>query len=69
MDQHAGLQIVATSHSPYLIDELNDDEVWVLNLRDDGTAAAACLADHPDAERFRGESHQLGQGRCRCGWY
>ena len=54
LDQHPDLQIVATSHSPYLIDELNDDEVWVLNLRDDGTAAAACLADHPDAERFRG---------------
>ncbi|HSO83129.1 AAA family ATPase [Thiocapsa sp.] len=53
LDQHPDLQIVATSHSPYLIDELNDDEVWVLNLRDDGTAAA-CLADHPDAERFRG---------------
>jgi hypothetical protein len=54
LDQHPYLQIVATSHSPYLVDELNDDEVWVLNLRDDGTAAAACLADHPDAERFRG---------------
>jgi len=54
LDQHPDLQIVATSHSPYLIDELNDDEVWVLNLRDDGTAAVACLADHPDAERFRG---------------
>jgi predicted ATPase len=54
LDQHPDLQIVATSHSPYLIDELSDDEVWVLNLRDDGTAAAACLADHPDAERFRG---------------
>lgn len=53
LDQHPDLQIVATSHSPYLIDELNDDEVWVLNLRDDGTVAA-CLADHPDAERFRG---------------
>jgi len=54
LNQHPDLQIVATSHSPYLIDELNDDEVWVLNLRDDGTAAAACLADHPDAERSRG---------------
>jgi len=54
LDQHPDLQIVATSHSPYLIDELKDDEVWVLNLRDDGTAAAACLSEHPDAERFRG---------------
>ncbi len=54
LDRHPGLQIVATSHSPYLIDELRDDEVWVLNTRDDGTAVAACLADHPDGARFRG---------------
>ena len=54
LDRHPGLQIVATSHSPYLIDELRDDEVWVLNTRDDGTAVAACLADHPDGTRFRG---------------
>jgi hypothetical protein len=25
-----------------------------LNARDDGTAVAACLADHPDGDRFRG---------------
>jgi hypothetical protein len=54
LDRHPELQIVATSHSPYLIDELRDDEVWVLNTRDDGTAVAACLADHPDGARFRG---------------
>jgi len=54
LDRHPDLQIVATSHSPYLIDELRDDEVWVLNTRDDGTAVAACLADHPDGARFRG---------------
>ncbi len=47
------VQIVATSHSPYLIDELQQEEVWVLSTRPDGTAAAACLAAHPDAERFR----------------
>lgn len=49
----AGLQIVATSHSPYLIDALAPEEVWVLAARPDGIAAAACLAEHPDAERFR----------------
>ncbi|MCB2263837.1 MAG: AAA family ATPase [Candidatus Thiosymbion ectosymbiont of Robbea hypermnestra] len=48
-----GLQIVATSHSPYLIDALSPDEVWVVALRENGTAAAACLADHPDSEHFR----------------
>lgn len=47
------VQVVATSHSPYLIDELEQDEVWVMSARPDGTAAAACLAQHPDAERFR----------------
>lgn len=47
-----GLQIVATSHSPYLIDALSPAEVWVVGLRGNGTAAA-CLADHPDSEHFR----------------
>ncbi len=48
-----GLQIIATSHSPYLIDALDPGEVWVLAARPDGIAAAACLAEHPDAERFQ----------------
>ncbi|WP_295450474.1 ATP-binding protein [uncultured Thiodictyon sp.] len=47
------VQIVATSHSPYLIDELDQEEVWLMSTRLDGTAAAACLAEHSDAERFR----------------
>jgi len=51
--QPKGLQIVATSHSPYLIDALSQDEVWVVALREDGTAAAGRLADHPDSEHFR----------------
>jgi len=51
--QPEGLRIVATSHSPYLIDALSQDEVWVVALREDGTAAAGCLADHPDSEHFR----------------
>lgn len=54
LEVNHGLQLIATSHSPYITDEFDDDEVWVLTQRDDGTAAAACLADHPDAQRFRG---------------
>ncbi len=74
IDDRPGLQVVATSHSPYLMDELATSEVWVVSARQDGTAAAACLADHPDAERFRdllrtgeflssvGEDWVLGEG-------
>lgn len=54
-----GLRILATSHSPYLIDALAQDEVWVVALREDGVAAAGCLADHPDSEHFR---NVLGTG-------
>jgi hypothetical protein len=46
-----GLQIIATSHSPYLVDAFRPEEVIVLGLRKDGTAAARRLSDHPDAKR------------------
>jgi predicted ATPase len=46
-----GLQIIATSHSPYLVDAFRPEEVVVLGLRKDGTAAARRLSDHPDAKR------------------
>lgn len=46
-----GLQIIATSHSPYLVDAFRPEEVVVLGLRKDGTAAARRLSEHPDAKR------------------
>ena len=46
-----GLQIVATSHSPYLVDVFRPEEVVVLGLRKDGTAAARRLSEHPNAKR------------------
>ncbi|GAB6040447.1 AAA family ATPase [Endothiovibrio diazotrophicus] len=51
LEQTPGLQIVATSHSPYLVDELAPEEVWVLAADSEGIAAARRLADHPEAER------------------
>lgn len=44
------LQVVASTHSPYLLDELGPDEVWVAALRDDGSTACRSLADHPRVE-------------------
>jgi predicted ATPase len=46
------LQIIATSHSPYLVDELSPSEVVVLGRNAAGTVVAKRLADFPD-ERLR----------------
>lgn len=45
--QYPDLQIVATSHSPDLVDELDPSEVVVLALREDGTSAAKPLTACP----------------------
>ncbi len=44
------LQIIATTHSPYILDELGPDEVWVLGRSSEGVVGAKRLADHPKAE-------------------
>lgn len=45
--QYPDLQIVATSHSPDLVDELDPSEVIVMALREDGTSAAKPLTACP----------------------
>ena len=47
------LQIIATSHSPYILDRLEPSEVRVMNLRNDGSAVCARLADHPEFDRWK----------------
>ena len=51
LEQRPELQIVLTSHSPYIVDELEADEVWLLATDEEGVAQARRLSDHPDAER------------------
>jgi predicted ATPase len=48
------IQFIITSHSPYLVDALEMDEVFVLALREDGTSVGRKLSDHPDSERSKG---------------
>lgn len=48
------LQIVATTHSPYVLDELEPSDIHAFALRDDGTVASKRLSDHPEAERMKG---------------
>ena len=47
------LQIVATTHSPYLLDCLDREEVLVTALRPDGSAVVKPLTEHPDIDQWR----------------
>lgn len=53
LDARPELQIVATTHSPYLLDELRFEEVRLLTLRPDGTVASGSLTEHPDYEQWK----------------
>ncbi len=54
LEELADVQVVATTHSPYMLDELEPSEVQAFALRDDGTVASKRLSEHPEAERTRG---------------
>lgn len=44
------VQIVATTHSPYLVDRLTADEVRVIALDEHGISHCRALSDHPRAK-------------------
>jgi predicted ATPase len=52
-EQNPELQIVATSHSPYLLDYLKAEEVLLTSLDQDGYAAVKSLTEHPEYERWK----------------
>lgn len=49
-DEH-DRQILLTTHSPYIVDELDAKDVWVMALDQEGVSHAKRLSDHPDIER------------------
>jgi energy-coupling factor transporter ATP-binding protein EcfA2 len=53
VNQNPELQIIATSHSPYILDRLKWNEVLVTSLNDDGSAACVPLTAHPDVKRWQ----------------
>jgi ABC-type branched-subunit amino acid transport system ATPase component len=44
------MQIVFSTHSPYIIDELEADQVWIMVADDERGVIARRLSDHPRAE-------------------
>jgi predicted ATPase len=54
LDEFEDLQIVATTHSPYILDELDPSDVHAFALRDDGSIAGKRLSEHPEARKTKG---------------
>jgi predicted ATPase len=53
LDQNDDLQLIATTHSPYLLDHFDPKEVRLTTRRDDGSVAIGRLDQHPDFERWK----------------
>jgi len=48
---HPKLQILVSTHSPYVVDEFEAQDVWVFAPDKDGCAVARRLSEHPEAKR------------------
>jgi len=53
LEEFPDVQIVATSHSPYLLDHLRPEEVRITNVNEDGTVSCAALSDHAEFDRWK----------------
>jgi predicted ATP-binding protein involved in virulence len=51
--ENADLQIIATTHSPFIVDAVPADDVRVLSLGPEGHARCKKLTDHPDWQKWR----------------
>ncbi|TPW03220.1 MAG: hypothetical protein FD129_3081, partial [bacterium] len=55
MEANADLQIVATTHSPYMLDSMDVNEVRMTFLKDDGATVCAALTSHPKFPKWKDE--------------
>lgn len=51
------IQIAASTHSPYMLGQMEPNEVQVTYLRDDGSTACEPLTHHPKFEKWKDEFH------------
>lgn len=54
LESFPDVQIVATTHSPFVLDGVTPEQVLVFFRRDTGDIVVKPLSDHPDAQRARG---------------
>ncbi len=55
MQRFPELQIVATAHSPYLLDQLRPEQIRLMTIGDDGYSVCGRLEDHPQFEKWKDE--------------
>lgn len=55
LETNGDIQIVASTHSPYLLGEMGPQEVQVTYLRDDGSTASEPLTHHPKFSKWKDE--------------
>lgn len=46
-------QIIMTTHSPFLLDSLSPEEVWITTRDDQGDSTLTPMCNYPDLERWR----------------
>jgi predicted ATPase len=54
LDDFRDTQLIATTHSPSVLDEVAPENVIAFALRDDGTVVAKPLSEHPDPPKVNG---------------
>jgi predicted ATPase len=55
LDEDHELQIIATTHSPYIVNELDPKQVRVTWAQEDGATRCKRLDSHPEFERWKDE--------------
>jgi len=55
LDKFPDLQIITTTHSPYLLDRVEPEQVRLMALDDEGYAVCGKLSDHPEFEKWKRE--------------
>jgi hypothetical protein len=55
LDRFPNLQVLATAHSPYLLNYLTPDQVRIMAADPDGNALCGKLSDHPKFETWKEE--------------
>ncbi len=54
LEEEEDVQVVVTTHSPYIFDELAPSDVHVFVLDDEQSVVVKSLAEHPEAEKMKG---------------
>lgn len=54
LDLFPNLQIIATTHSPFVLDGVAPEQVLVFFRRENGEVVVRPLSDHPDAQKAKG---------------